>query len=49
MDWLQTYRKSVQQIGMERNRVRHNQGKTGIWKDGHEYRIIQPTRIKELM
>lgn len=49
MDWLQTYRKRVQEIGMERNRVRHNQGKTGIWKDGHEYRIIQPTRIKELI
>lgn len=49
MDWLQTYRKRVQEVGMERNRVQHNQGKTGIWKDGHEYRIIQPTRIKELI
>ena len=49
MDWLQTYQRRVQELGMERNRVQHNQGKTGVWKDGHEYRIIQPTRLKELI
>lgn len=49
MEWLNHYQANVQFIGMERNRRLHNQGKTGIWKDGHEYRILQPKRVKELM
>ena len=49
MEWLNIYQTNVQSIGIERNRRMHNQGKTGIWKQGHEYRIVQPTRIKELM
>lgn len=49
MDWLHKYSKQYQELGMERNLRIHNQGKTGIWKPGHEHRIIDPKRIKELM
>lgn len=49
MEWLLGYQEEVQNIGMERNRRLHNQGKTGIWKEGHEYRILKPKRLTELM
>lgn len=49
MEWLLAYQEEVQSIGMERNRRLHNQGKTGMWKEGHEYRILKPKRLTELM
>lgn len=49
MDWLNGYSKKYRELGMERNRRIHNQGKTGIMKEGHDYRIIEPKRLKELM
>lgn len=49
MDWLHKYEKDVRDIGEEKNRRIHNQGKGGIWKEGHEHRIIKPKRLNELV
>lgn len=49
MSWLHKYLKDVQEIGQERNARLHNQSKTGIVKNGHEYRLVQPARIKDLV
>jgi hypothetical protein len=49
MNWLHDYEADVQAIGQERNARLHNQGKTGIIKEGHEYRIVQPARLKDLV
>ncbi len=48
MQWLHDYQAELQEIGTERNARLHNQSKTGVWKDGHEHRIIQPKRLKDL-
>lgn len=49
MKWLQKYEAELQRIGMERDRRLHNQDKTGITKNGHDYRLVTPARIKNLM
>lgn len=49
MEWLHDYEGRLQAMGMERNRRIHNNEKSGINKNGHDYRIIQPRRLKELM
>lgn len=49
MGWLQRYEQDWQAVGMERNARLHNQSKAGVWKEGHEYRIVAPKRLKELI
>ena len=49
MQWLNRYEAERQEIGMEMTRRIHNQGKSGVWKEGHEYRLIEPKRLKELV
>ncbi len=48
MNWLHKYEGDLREIGEEKNRRIHNQEKSGVWKEQHDYRIIQPRRLTEL-
>jgi len=49
MEWVNDYEKDVQEIGMERERRLHGQGKTGGWKNYTDHRLVVPTRLRKLM